>query len=140
MHSWGGQFYHGTGEDQADGILHEGIRPSAEGSFGPGVYLAHDQGMADNYAAYGYVHAATLRGTVGFENPKVFHSNSEVLDYLNQKGVYGKRSLTTYLAEDGYDGMHLMHKGVSVGIEHGSFHPNAIRNGRDKAEPWTDLT
>lgn len=132
-------YYHGTTEQKADGILHEGARPSG-GMWGPGVYSADNERYAQMYANKDWgTTGVVLRGTTD-ANVKHFESHAEIRDYLRDQGkdpYDGEAHLTRLLSKQGYGGMYSKEDGILATFDHGSFRPEGLRSA---GEPWTDLT
>lgn len=136
----GRQFYHGTTMENADGILHEGSRPRG-GTYGPGVYVARDEGLATRYASIRRGEGVLLRGTTDAKI-KHFETPHDEREFLRSHGEDpyggGYDHLPKLLRRQGYGGLTSGFTGETVLFDHGSFHPNAVRG--IKGDSWTDLT
>lgn len=138
----GRQFYHGTSMSNADGILAEGARPRA-GSYGPGVYVTDDEDLATRYATIKNMgtESAVLRGTTDakikhFDTP---HDEREFLRSHGKDPYDAYDHLPRLLRKQGYGGLTSGYTGETVLFDHGSFHPNAVRGGKESGA-WSDLT
>jgi hypothetical protein len=104
----GKDFYHGTGEEAAAGIISGGAKLTSDvvNSFGDGFYLAFDRVAAIDYANQS-LNPTLLTAKVSVKNPKRFADSLAVESFLDENNILfddlQSTKLTKILKEQGFD-------------------------------------